>query len=836
MVTKQGLCIVNVDGKNVLMYNGVKVSTRLAGTLRHMGIYINGQKLVIDHSGIAESSSESPSLNGNGKGKLYFGGVELTESGKCVNITESDYNTLIGGGLVAGYKAYSTNEIYNIVANPASAAIVTYTIDNNVVTFSTGVTAELSSSGLYNSMANTIQENTEDLTATIENTACPNVHVRYFNPVIAVGDTITLDYFVDTRNMSSLQYSTVHDTFTLIVTTPYGMVKKTTYAGFYQITLPAFSESGVKWFSVRCIDSNGVGSEEQFFDVLVKAPHTDVVYTMTSADLEPFEYNGNTYQITINDDDVQTAFANKAALTAFFAKVKADGADKVVMYNNMADNDGKGTIYWIDYHGVFGTQRYFRCGVSEKKITSVEEITENELPNSWTRSTNAVPKVGNSCDTTESTYYYVINTSVSSKHIAFPDHFTIDLNGSTIAATQSYDLGSGELIQLNNNTDTHIINGSIKGNAENFDFLTSRKRCGTSTEWLSVVSMSASKYCSFENLDVSRAEGFDSALGATNTNIGHWLSSIGLNADSSIDLATGEDITKTDMVRSGSFGVTGGEIISFGRNGYNMYLDMGPEREFFYCFYDSNGNYIGFIKSHFYRLTKVPQGAVTAKIVGYGKIAPSKDAAGDTDWKPDSSRGTLMVFRPKLCRNIVIKNCNWHDTRTTAITNMTARGVLLENCTYQNIAIGDPNAGVVTPLLGDLEDSWQWASNLYLKGNKWISSNGCRNIKVYYARSFEFINNTGFDFIDAGGVESGVFEGDTINGFTINRTRSCYFPSVVYRNNKIGLLSINWGSGITWTHKQAERVVAMSDSTISVRCQYDNLLLMRCKNGLEVVD
>lgn len=840
MVTKQGLYIVNNDGKNVLMYNGKRICTKLAGTLRRFGLHIDGDTLEVDGSVVAKTSA-TPKIKVIGD-EVYFGDVQLVEKNECVNITEEDYNTLISGGSVDGYKTYSPTIVYNIVADPATAETVTYNVVDDSLVFQGGGTLPKDSSGIYNSATGELAENTEDLVATINNPDCPNVHVRYFNPVIAVGDTITLDYFVDTRNMSSLQYSTVHDTFTLIVTTPYGTVKRTTYAGFYQVTLPAFTESGIKWFSVRCIDSNGVGSEEQFFDVMVKAPHTDVVYTMTSADLEPFEYNGNSYQIVVNDDDAQTAFANKAALSAFFAKIKAGGADKVVMYNNVTDNDGDGTIYWIDYHGVFGTQTYYLCEVANKKITSVTQVTEEDIPYSWTHSTSSVPKVGDDCNTTDSVYYYVINTSVSSKHITFPNYFTIDLNGSTIAATQSYDLGTGQLIQLSSNTDTHIINGSIKGNAENFDYLTSRKRCGTSTEWMSVVSMSASKYCSFENLDVSRAEGFDSVLAATSTNVGHWLSSIGLNADSSINLSTGVEIIKTDMVRSGSFGVTGGEIISFGRNGYNMYLDMGPEREFFYCFYDSNGNYIGFIKSHFYRLAKVPQGAATAKIVGYGKIAPSKDAAGDTDWKPSSSRGTLMVFRPQLCRNIVIKNCNWHDTRTTAITNMTARGVLLENCTYKNIAIGDPNGGVVTPLLGDLEDSWQWASNLYMKGNKWISSNGRRDIKVYYAKSFEFINNTGFDFIDAGGVESGVFENNDIGLLEIRRNRSCYYPNVIYRNNNIKTLNVLYGiapnknESVSWTHTVAEKIVSMVDTKIKNECKYAYLHLKRSINGILVID
>lgn len=779
MVTKQGLYIVNNDGKNVLMYNGKRICTKLAGTLRRFGLHIDGDTLEVDGCVVAKTSA-TPKIKVIGD-EVYFGDVQLVEKNECVNITEEDYNTLISGGSVDGYKTYSPTIVYNIVADPATAETVTYNVVDDSLVFQGGGTLPKDSSGIYNSATGELAENTEDLVATINNPDCPNVHVRYFNPVIAVGDTITLDYFVDTRKMSSIHYSTLNDTFTLVVNTPYGVVKQTTYAGFYQVTLPAFNESGIKWFTVRCIDSNGVGSEEQFFDVLVKAPHTDVVYTMTAADLEPFEYNGNTYQIIPDDNTVSVAIANKAALSAFFEKVKASGYDRIIMLNR---------TYWLDYH-----------------------------------QKNGKPKM-------------IDNKPNGGNYMTFPDSFTVDLNGATIAATQCNDIAVGELVNFNGNTDTHLINGVIKGNLDGFDFAAARQNIsnGSSCEWLSVVSMTASKYCSFENLDVSGAVGFDARLKAINTNVGNWLSDIGLYDNSSIDLSTGQDVVKSDMVRSGYFVVSGREIISFGRNGYNMYLDMGPERILFFCFYDTNDNYLGFIKSHFYRMVKVPVGAAKARFVGYGKIAV--DASNDTDWKTSSVRGELMVFRPQLCRNNVTRNCHWHDTRTTAITNMTARGHLLENCTYENVSLG--TGSVVTPLLGDLEDSWQWASNLYIKGCRWIPSSGQSQLKVYYAKSFEFIGNSGFSFYDAGGIESGVIEDNTMSEFLIDRNRSCYFPSVVMRNNSTGSVSVSYGyfkgNPVNWTHHQAERIVAMTDSTINKECRYDNLLLRRCKNGNIIVD
>ena len=840
MVTKQGLYIQVIDGKNVLTYNGKHISATMTGHKAAYGLYVNGGKLDVDGSVVASTSVQNPSVH-QSFDNVYFGNVRLDNEGECVNITESDYNSLLAGGTVDGYKSYSPSTVYNIVDNPATALKITYNVVGDNLVFSSGVTAQKGASGVYNSIAGELTENTESLTATIESTSCPFVHVRYFKPVILVGSTIELEYFVDTKTMSSVNYDTVHNTFTLVVKVGNTTLKKTTYAGMFKITLPQFNTAGINWFSVRCIDSNGVGSVEQFFDVLVKEQHTDVVYTMTYNDLEEFTYNGSTYQIVPNDDTVTTAFANKAALTAFFAKVKANGYDRVIMYNDPTDNDGAGTIYWIDYHGVFGTQTYYKCGISNNKISSVELTTENEVPTIWTRVTDRTPKVGKSYTSSNSYEYFVINTSVSSGHILFPNYFTVDLNSSTIAATQSYDLGRGELINLYNNTDTHLINGYVKGNASGFDFSTSRKRSGDSTEWMSVVSMTACKYCSFENLDVSGAEGFDASLHPTGTTGHTKLETIGLSDNSSVILATGENITVENMVRSGYFSVSEGEMISIGRNGYNMYLNMGPEREFFYVFYNSSNEYVGFVKSHFYRITKVPVGATKAKIVGYGKIQ-SQNSTDDTDWNVDTNLGLLYMFKPSLCHNVEIKNCYWHDTRTTAITNTTARGALIENCTYKNIAIGDSVGGVVTPLLGDLEDSWQWASNITIKDCNWISSNGYHDIKVYYANSFEFLNNKGFDYCDGGGVECGVIENNDIGLLEIRRNRSCYYPNIIYRNNNIKTLNVLYGiapnknESVSWTHTVAEKIVSMVDTKIKNECKYAYLHLKRSVNGILVID
>jgi len=101
-------------------------------------------------------------------------------------------------------------------------------------------------------------------------------------------------------------------------------VRQTTHAGLFAIQTPAFTTQGQTWFSVECIDSDGVSSFTQYFDVLVRDAVTPNYYPMANADL-------SAYNIKINDDSVNAALNNKSALSNLFAAAKQNGYNGIVM-------------------------------------------------------------------------------------------------------------------------------------------------------------------------------------------------------------------------------------------------------------------------------------------------------------------------------------------------------------------------------------------------------------------------------------------------------------------------------------------------------------------------
>lgn len=832
MVSKQGLYVSMVDGEAVMTYDGKPVDKVLSNTRYPLGLYVNGGKLILNTSVIAESPSPAELLAGS---DLYFDEVNLSENGQCVNITLENYNKLLNGQFVDGYKRFSPSTIYNIVSNVDSAETVNYTISNGKVIFS-GDAFDMSDNMLYNNVSDELIENTVNGTANISNSACPVVNVKYFNPVIPVGGNVTLEYYVDNQTMSSLNYDELDDTFTVIVETSLGAtVKKTTYAGRFTIETPAFNTAGEYWISVKCIDINGVESVTKYYDVLVKAAAQDNFYVMQSSDLA-------TYGIVANLDQKDASLANKAALSRFFAAVKSGEIDGSSGYNGVKMVNA---IYYVDYHAVngYGTQTYYKCAVTSNKITAVETITEADVITleAVTHLASSAPAVGDNCVTSDAYYYYVVNTSYAGDYIEFPDGFTVDLNGSSIRASQCNDLARGWIVYLNGNYDTHIINGKLVGVYNGFDFATTSRRVGSASpaEWLSVVGLEACKYCSLEKLDISNAVGYDGQMFAKN----HWFGvEPEFTEDKRVDLSDGSVITAQNMMVTQMFDCNPSHsdgYLCFGRTGYMGYKNMGTRREYFVSFFDENKDYISSVKTKFYYLVPVPSSAAYAIISCYGKLLAS-GTSNDVDWKNERTSGSLVIMFPTLSIGIVYSNCHWHDTRTTALSPIAARSTLIYGCSYKNIAKEKEkiNGGwsAVTALMGDIEDSWQLCHDLEVRDCSCVKGEGVDGFAVHFCNGFTMTGCSGMELSDRGGIEYGFVEGNDLVGMEIQRNHNCYHPAVVYSDNTIDTLLVRYGYSegvsVVWGSIEAEKVVTMLNSTIKNQCLYEDLNLKNSINGV----
>lgn len=747
MVSSSGLQIRTADGVNILSYNGRRIDAVMAGVSNSFGIYVNGNALKIDGADVA--FSDNGAIVKPVQNDAMFGDVDLTTDGECINITKADYNTLVGGGFVAGYKRYNKADVYNIVADVATATKVTYSLVDGKLVFSSGATSSMVDNVVYNSVGNTLTENTLNLSNTVNDTTVPLVSVKPFHAVVQPNKSIPIEYYVDTDNMDLLEGNGIGRTFTVIVETESGSVtKKTTYAGEFTINTPVFTTQGETWFSVRAVDSNGVGSAVKFYDVLVKAAVADNFYKMQDADLE-------TYGIAVDNDDIETAKANKTALSDFFAAVKDGGYNGVTLIK---------ATYWIDYHG---------------------------------------------------------------NDIVFPNGFTIDLNGATIAATQCTDLNSKFMVNFNGNVDTHIVNGYISGNYEGFDFATTKKNTGVNTvgETLSCVAMrNGARFCSLENVDVSNSVGYDCNIDGGYGNASEFNAESLLTDGSAVNLSNGNVVTMSDMVVSSLLDISGVKELTIGRAGYGGYSYMGNRRELFYSFYNASGTYVKTIKSSPYIVCKVPTGATKVRITGYG---------AKSLWKSSSGDGQMLFFKdPTLVKNAEFVDCYWHDTRTIAIAPFKVKGLMFIRCKYHNIS-KETTYGV-TPVLGDFEDGRNWTEAVLIDGCE-CTGNYSHKIILYCCRGFRFCNNNGIA-LDNHGVEDGFIDG---NNMDLGIWLRYMFPRpfVVYRKNNIGTLTIDYNSnkGSYYNINPVKDTVVMADTTIRNYCAYEKLVLRNSKNGSKIV-
>lgn len=183
-------------------------------------------------------------------------------------------------------------------------------------------------------MANQI--NTNNLTSK----EIPELYIRYFNPKIKINTEIIIPYYVSDNTQAEYLSNNTSKTFTTIVKFNSKEFSKTTAAGEFDINIGSISTTGETYFSIYTIDSNGVASIEQFFDILIIDNTYSITqsqtYTMTSADI-------STYNIKAGESvSVSDAKLNGAALTNLFKGIKNKGYRKIIMLNN---------VYMLDYHG-----------------------------------------------------------------------------------------------------------------------------------------------------------------------------------------------------------------------------------------------------------------------------------------------------------------------------------------------------------------------------------------------------------------------------------------------------------------------------------------------------
>lgn len=364
--------------------------------LNKYGMYALGNDLFINGN-LTARRSDTSGVTDDGE-DVKFGNAVLKSRVKCINITLADYNMLLAGGTIAGYKKLDPWTMYNIVDDVQTAEDVYVDIDGDHYTID-GVDYydRQEIYPLYNNLQGAQAINPHELTdATFLEVDPPQLGI--FDPQFraAPGEYVELTYMVDTHLCARNKHDSIgsvngqsqtHYTFTVIVRDSNDRVvyTNTTYAGVFRIKIGPFLDdpddpdsytTGMTWYSVEVIDWRGCGSWVQFVDVLFEPDVEKRMYNMTAEDLTTygitpavFDSAGN----VISGDDKITGYKNKVGFTRLFADI-AENYDGIVLYNY--PQPSRGILYYIDYHKNLsadsttnlGSQRFYIYHVNDNHV------------------------------------------------------------------------------------------------------------------------------------------------------------------------------------------------------------------------------------------------------------------------------------------------------------------------------------------------------------------------------------------------------------------------------------------------------------------------------------
>lgn len=281
--------------------------------------------------------------------------------------------------------------------------------------------------------------------------------------------------------------------------------------------------------------------------------------------------------------------------------------------------------------------------------------------------------------------------------IFIPTEFTLDLNEATIKLN-GFTGDSATMIQLNNTFDSHVINGTIKGDYYEHDY----ENSPNNSEWVIGVTMNGEcKYSSFENLTIKDITGYGAGNGIGKSRDGsldyEYFPSLLLSTFTlgSIDRKTGKTITSTNTATCDFTDITPYSEIGYltisKRLGYQgNYWDTWN----LVChYYDENKNFISSIDGYQYRRIAVPSNAKYMKVTILAKNFPT-----------DLSVQLFRVPTHRSFKNIKFENC-----RAVGLAQSAMKDMLVENCEFTNCG------QTLAKCAYDAEDGWDMMQDVTLR-------------------------------------------------------------------------------------------------------------------------
>ena len=506
----------------------------------------------------------------------------------------------------------------------------------------------------------------------------PYISMYYVKPKVAPGENVTLDFYVTDYFQEEYKDVNYNNEFKITINvTGKSPIVKTVKAGDNSISIGSFSNAGEVDYSIVATDKYNRNSHEIFGFFRVESANTKNTYVMTTNDLTKYGItNVDTYEVEKEMVDL-SGLENKTL--PLIKQALKDYGDSQTLNSKTykcfvadTDGDGKPNRYWGE------TYTKYAPDYDKDEVLQKSKNTRIGLQNFI----NDKQKEGYN-------YIKLLPGKYRIDHegtIQMPSNLTLDMNGATIKLNQ-FTGDSALMLEINQVTDSHVINGTFVGDYYEHDYANSPNN----SEWVMGVSFgNEALYSSFENITIKDITGYGAGNGISNRKPGAGYTKFIAGSLSNfklgdIDRTNGNEVASKKRVVSDYFDMTkSGNNKYFQISRYLGYQGVSGSWNMIVHFYDSNKKYIKSTDAYQYRRIGKPDNTKYIRVTLFTTATPT-----------DLSVHMFNTPTNSVFKNIVIDNARCVGMAPSAMSNLL----------FENIEISNSGQSSAKCAL-DAEDGW----------------------------------------------------------------------------------------------------------------------------------
>ena len=573
----------------------------------------------------------------------------------------------------------------------------------------------------------------------------PYISTYYIKPIVKPDEDVIIDYYITDWNRKDIVNNNFSETFTVTVRVEDRDEIKIPFlkAGNHSVNIGSFNDLDNEevHFSIQCTDAYGRNSHELFNFFLVRNEKEIKEYIMTEEDLI-------TYNIS-NDDDreiLKCIKVNSSATSGDMASALSEA------YKNEVVPSGKYVVFIADKNDDGIPDNGYKTNL----IKYADDYDKEAVLQQAINTTEGIQKLLD--DKHEEGYNKLVLLEgvyrTADNHTIFiPDDFTLDINGATFKLNQFIG-NSTMMININNVTDSHVINGIIEGDLLTHDYANSDKN----SEWVCGVNLSGeSKYSSYENLVIKNITGYGSTTGICNSRDGKkgythiYPKELGTFTYGDIDRNTGEEIDGYNRTRSNFFSTYGHEEIGYASISIYLGYQGNPcgTWNMVVYFYDENKNFIKSTDIYQYRRFRVPSNAKYMRAVILNNATPTN----------------LNIHLFRIPTHSQFKNIKHERCRCVGCAPAAMNNMLFEDCEFTGCGFSGANCAL------DAEDGWDMMQDVTF-----------RRLNFHDNPGNDFLTCAGHNFILEDMIQGRVYIWERTKDFVL-RNSNCSRVNLGYDSN-----------------------------------------------------